>query len=355
MDVCAQPLKELSLIYDEKSMDTYVSLYFDGKDTKFIQHREKAVQSVLKNDELENFMKTIEKIKTYLKRNDNGNIAIFASHRHNYFKSVSLPVNIQNALIVDTSPYVRPLAELADEWKAFTLVLLNSNHAKIFSVSCGEILGEDDISADIMNKHKKGGMSQARFQRLRRGSIHTFLTEVLEDLEKIAEENILLAGPGQTKKEFLEMLPKKLQDRVVGLIDIDINDTYDTLKKSFILMTERGEQEQDALLEHLKKEILKDGLVAYGIDSVLEAVKNGQVGLLLVEKGYKARGWVCEHCQMVGKGISTTCPSCGNRTSEADVVEEIVEFAERTDAIIEFTSHEDIKKLGHIGALLRYK
>ena len=79
-------------------------------------------------------------------------------------------------------------------------MLLNTNHAKIFSFACGEINTEEDLSADIMNKHKKGGMSQARFQRLRKGSIHAFLTEVIEALQNIAQDNIILAGPGRDEK-----------------------------------------------------------------------------------------------------------------------------------------------------------
>jgi len=38
-----------------------------------------------------------------------------------------------------------------------------------------------------------------------------------------------------------------------------------------------------------------------------------------------------------------------------DVIEEIIEFAERTDADIEFTDDEEISNLGHIGAILRFK
>jgi peptide subunit release factor 1 (eRF1) len=45
----------------------------------------------------------------------------------------------------------------------------------------------------------------------------------------------------------------------------------------------------------------------------------------------------------------------GKKTSEVDVVEEILEFAERTDAQIEFTGDEEISNLGHVGAILRYR
>ena len=36
MELCNEIIKELSSIYDEESMDTFVSLYLNGKDKKFI-------------------------------------------------------------------------------------------------------------------------------------------------------------------------------------------------------------------------------------------------------------------------------------------------------------------------------
>ena len=72
-----------------------------------------------------------------------------------------------------------PLARIIDEWESFTLVLVSSNSAKIYSISLGEIKDLKQLSKDIMNKHKKGGCSQARFNRLRRGAIHVFLRDVI--------------------------------------------------------------------------------------------------------------------------------------------------------------------------------
>ena len=183
MKLCDEAIKELSSIYDKESMDTFISLYFNGKDNKFIYRREKAVMAILKGEELENFIKTMEEIKKFLRKNAN-NIAIFASYKHDYFKVVNVPTDVKNILVVDSSPYIRPLAELADSWESFTLVLLNSNHARIFSISCDRIAEKKKLSAHIMNKHKKGGWSQARFQRLRKESIHAFFVKVMEELEK---------------------------------------------------------------------------------------------------------------------------------------------------------------------------
>ena len=349
-------IRKLSEAYDPDSEDSFISLYINGAmDKKFIDRRIKACESILKGYELKNFTNTIKDIIDFLKKNTVDNIAIFASNKHNFLQYIPLHLKVENLMIVDSSPYLRPLARLQDEWESFTLLLINSNYAKIFSVSLGKVEHTKNFSADIMNKHKKGGWSQARFNRLRRGAIHAFFSEVREALQKMADKCIILAGPGQAKFQFREMLPKNLKDNVVDIIDIDIDDEVELLKKSEHIIFEKEELKSQENVKLLKAEILKDGLVAYGIKETLDAVKNGQAELLLVEKNYTSRGWICENCQIVKEGIKRICPCCGRKTSEVDIMEEILEFAERTDADVEFTDDKELAKLGHIGAILRFK
>ena len=349
-------IRELSEIYDPNSNDTYISLYLSkDADRKFIDRRIRACRTVLKDDTLKNFNNTIENIEDNLKKTSNKNVAIFGSHKHNFLRYIHLPVKIKNLMIVDSSPYIRPLARVVDEWESFTLLLVSSNYAKIFSVSMGKIDDSKKLSADIMNKHKKGGCSQARFNRLRRGAIHAFLSEVVEALQERADERIIIAGPGNAKNQFIDMLHKELKDNIVDIIDISIDDEKKLLKESVHMISEREKRKSHEAVQQLKEEILKDGLAVYGLQETLTAVKNGQVELLIIEKGYKPRGWICENCQVVGEGVKASCPYCGKKTSEVDILEEILEFAQRTDAEIEFTGDEEISKLGHVGAILRFK
>ena len=280
-----------------------------------------------------------------------------SSHSTPYPSELSTSVFplIQTSLVVDSSPYIRPLARIQDEWESFTLVLLDTHYAKIFSVSLGTVQQEQDLSKDIMNKHKKGGCSQARFQRLRKGAIHAFFKEIIEALDQNAEKQIILAGPGQAKIQFNDMLPTHLKKRIIDVIDVDIDDETDLLQQSLRIVSEKEKEESHAAVQQLKEEILKDGLAVYGIEDTLQAVKNGQVELLLIEKDYKEKGYLCEHCQLVKTGKLKTCSVCGGPTSEVDVLEEILEFAERTQADIEFTADEELSLLGHVGALLRFK
>ncbi len=356
MNDLSELIRELSEMYDADSRDTYITLYLNkDKNVKFLEKREKACKSLLSGEEQKKFTNTMEEIKEFLNKNAGDTLAIFASRIHNFFKTVSLPTKVNNSLIVDSSPYIRPLARIQDEWESFTLILLNSHYAKIFSVSLGSVDREKNLSSNIMNKHRKGGMSQARFQRLRKGAIHAFFSEVEGALEKIADKQIVLAGPGQAKLQFQDMLSKHLAERIVEVVDIDIDDEQQLLKESVRLISKREEQKSHDAVQQLKSEILKDGLAAYGLDDTLQVVKNGQVELLIVEKDYKLKGCLCEHCQIVRAGHVKNCPMCGRPTSEVDVIEEIIEFAERTDADIEFTDDEEISNLGHIGAILRFK
>lgn len=349
-------IRELSEIYDQESKDTYVSLYLN-KDTNdnFIQRRIKACESILKGEELKNFTNSIKETQDVIKKNKFDSIAIFSSYKHNFLRCQILSVRVEDLLVVDSSPYLRPLARLQDEWESFTLVLVSTNYAKIFSISLGKIDDTKKLSADIINKHKKGGQSQARFNRIRRGAINAFLNEVVEALQKRVDERIILAGPGQAKIQLKEILPKNLSEKIIDVVDIDINDEKKLLKKSIYLISEREKRQSHEAVQHLKEEILKDGLAVYGGEETISAVKNGQVELLIIEKNRKIPGWICEHCQIVKQGISSRCYNCGKSTSKVDVIEEILEFAERTDAEIEFTDDEEIAKLGHVGAILRFK
>jgi len=349
-------VRELSELYDKDSEDSYVSIYLNNDfDTKFLDRRMKVCRSLLKDEELINFDKTIQDIKKILEKKNDKKLAVFSSHKNDYIKYISLQVNVDNLLVVDSSPYIRPIARILDEWDSYTLVLINTNSAKIFSISMGAVDDTKKMSKDIMSKHKKGGWSQARFNRIRKGAIKDFFKEVIEELEKRVDERIILAGPGTAKNKFIDMLPQSIEKKIVDVIDISIEDEDELIKQSLQLVSENEKRKSSEAVNHLKSEILKDGLAVYGLKETLNAVKNGQVELLIIEKDYKLKGWICENCQYVGEGKKSKCPYCNKEISEVDVLEEILEFAERTDSKIEFTDDKQISDLGHIGAILRYK
>jgi len=362
-------IKKLSEIYDAGSRESFVSLYMnlEKKNERFVEKRKKACRSVLKgnNELLGNFDKTMQNIEKYLHMNheEHGQkgLAIFASNEHNLFITYKLAVPVEDLMVVDSSPYIRPLARLIGDYETFGLVILDNHRARIYVVSSGRIEEEDRLARDIMKKHKKGGMSQARFQRLRVGAIEHFLKEVALEMVKLFSKDkvakIVIAGTGHAKIMLKDFLPNELKNEILDLIDVDFEkaDGYLISKAEEIVIKDDKETVSKNVIR-LKEEILKHGLAVYGLKDTIDAVKNGHLELLLVSKGYKHRGWICERCQLVDSDIMDKCPNCSGKVSQVDVIEEIIEFAQRSGTKIEFVDDNPIlQELGGVGGLLRFK
>jgi len=70
-----------------------------------------------------------------------------------------------------------------------------------------------------------------------------------------------------------------------------------------------------------------------------------------VSKGYKQEGWKCEKCQVVDSDMIDKCPNCSGNVTQVDVIEESIEFAQRTGTKIEFVDNNPIlQELGGVGA-----
>jgi peptide chain release factor subunit 1 len=368
-DLSEIDLKKLSEVYDRQNRDTYVTLYLDPRtiDTKFIERRVNTCKSILKGNKtlLGNFNKSMQQIKSFLDKGGKfkgvKGIAVFSSNINNFFEAYKLSLPLENMLIADSSPYIRPLARLKDDYETFGLALLDSHRAKLFVVSSGKIKEKKQKAKDIMNKHKKGGWSQARFARLREGAIDRFMKEVAKDVEKLFSRDhvakIVIAGPGSTKIQFTEYLSHHVKNKIVDVIEIDFDEAEGHLvqrAKELVLQDEKDKDDEQVAL--WREEILKNGLAVFGLQETKIAVQNGQVDVLLVSKGFKKIGWICEHCQFVDVGKRKKCKYCGAPANEVDVVEEIVEFAIRNDTQIDFVdSNPTLDELGGVGALLRFK
>jgi len=369
IDLKEMEIKKLSEIYDVKSRDSFVSLYINMEKTneRFVEKRKMACRSVLKENRelLENFDKTMLKIEKYLGMNDREDgqkgLAIFASNEHDLFIIYKLGVPVEDLMVVNTSPYIRPLARMIEDYETFGLVILDNHRARIYVISSGRIEEKDKLARDIMKKHKKGGMSQARFQRLRVGAIEHFMKEVAEEMVKLFSKDkvfkIVIAGTGHAKIMLKDFLPNELKNEILDLIDVD----FDEADGYLISMAEEAVQKDEKKtvsknVIRLKEEILKHGLAVYGLKETIDAVKNGHLELLLVSEGYKQGGWKCEKCQIVDSDLTDICPNCSGIVTQVDVIEESIEFAQRAGTKIEFVDDNPIlQELGGVGGLLRFK
>lgn len=356
-------LKALAEVYDTEP--TFVSAYLNmmcGDYRDFLRRRERDCKKALRGKLLRTFERNMEKVHRYL---DSASpeckaLVVFCSAAKDLSKAYELTMPLENQLVVDTSPYLRQLAMLVEEYEPLGIIVLNHNSARIIVAQAPGFTETQQLKASILSRQKKGGWSQMRYQRIRAGEIKGFFKEVAENAEVVLDEGVrrvILAGPKEAKRQFDEYLSKPLRAKLIGSLDVDIQASEGTLlEMSYQLFFSKERCEERALITQLREAIARDEPVVYGVKATLDAVRSGKADLVLINEDIKVRGWKCEHCKAIGIGVGTACRACGNAVTTVDVIEELVELAELTATQLEFVEpNESLAELGGTGAFLRYR
>jgi peptide chain release factor subunit 1 len=363
-------IRELAEIYDE--LDVYLSVYLptasredEASNRAFTDARRRAIEVALPQDQKDLFRETMAMVDDLLFwkpiPGERGRI-VFASAAASLLHVYRIGIEPVRTMVLDTSPFLLPLAKMRDDYMDYGVLLLDSKEARLFCVRSDVPEEMNHLSTDLMNKHKKGGWSQMRFNRLRKGAIKSFLSEVVEDVQESCihhkTRGLVIAGPGDAKNQLVEMLPSEMKKKVLGIVDLSI----DTPEKNIVevgdeitLEDERARSMERA--EELRAEIRKGGLAVQGVEATRDALSAGRASVLVLLKNASIPGWICERCQILEarKRPPETCPTCGGPTSPVNVVEELYELAERTGAEVEFVEEDAcLASSEGVGALLRY-
>ncbi len=364
---------ELRLLADTSdARDVHLSVYLptanradEQLNKTFVASRVKAIRNALEGDVGEEFEATFHQVEDILFHDpipgERGRV-VFASASSSFFVAHRIGVEPRRKLVLDNSPFILPLMEMRDDYEDYGIILMDSDEARVYSVRSKALEQVESSSIDLMNRHKKGGMSQKRFNRLRRGAIDAFISQIVEDLEDLADlevmRGLVVAGPGSVKKQLVDSLPKHLQGKVIGMVDVSIEIPPDQLLAHGEEIASANEREGEAkAIEELRRAIFKDELAAIGVNEVRDALLQGRVETLLVSKDLSIPGWICEDCKGIHEGAppEATCPDCGGVVSGAEIVNELAELVERTDAEMEVVSGSDfLVSIGGLGAILRY-
>lgn len=365
------PLKEIdlrSLANAGDDRDTFLSIYFttytstNTRDAQpFVAARLRAIEKALPRDLKDAFLETREMIEPILTeppvKGEKGRM-IFASASQGFLEAYRVGVDLESLVVWDRSPFLLPLARLKEDYEDYGLLLLDSQEARLYLISSGVVEEKDKAKIDLMNKHKKGGWSQMRYNRLRRGAIKSFFSQLIDDLQN--QEDMLrvrwlvVAGPGEAKNQFVEMLPPALKAKVLGSIDLDMETPAgDLLNLSEEISRSGIKADSRALAERLKEAVLRDEPAVYGLADVKKALEDGRVNHLLISEGFALPGMICISCHHVHKEREK-CPTCGGEMA-ALKLEELYEMAEKTGAeVVLVEDDEFLENIGHVGAMLRY-
>ena len=301
------------------------------------------------------------------------------------------PINIY-LYRCDSRFHIEYLRDLVREKETYGVILVDSSGATFATIRGRRLEIADEITSGIPGKHRAGGQSARRFERLREMQVQEFFKRVashanniflsIEDLK-----GIIIGGPGPTKYDFERggYLDYRLKEKIIATIDTAYTGEQgvkEILEKAPEIMKNVRYVEERRIVQRFLYEVGHDtGLATYGEREVRRALEVGIVDTLLLSETLNiSRVTVsCSSCGYTYHEIMESsevlrftqslagkpCPKCGTPTlsvtEEKDLIEELAEIAEKSGSNVEIISPETeegqmlLKSFGGIAAILRYK
>lgn len=276
---------------------------------------------------------------------------------------------------------LEPLKEMVKEKEVYGLVVIDTNDATIGLLKGKSIKVLRKLDSIVPGKTGKGGQSAQRFERVRAGLLGDWMKEVAEQLKELMPKDILgivVGGPGPIKGKWLDegYLPTDIKKKVLAVQDTGYADEHgleELVERAKEVFAQAAVAKERALVQKFLEHLMKNtGLVAYGINSVVDVIEKGAVDTILIseEAPYVRLELEDQRDHGEKRFVRTeeadkpqTCKICGERMGvmgRMDVIDALKELAEQTGATIEVISKdtregEQLLALGGVAALLRYK
>ncbi len=319
-----------------------------------------AEQKVIKED--------IKKIEAYIKSGKTEfkkALAIISSTPLDIWEVYHLSVPLKNHVVIDKTPYLKPLASILEQYHNYVVALVDREHAKLFRIHLGEIAEyAEHFTPDIPGKHKKAGwygLEENRFKRHIEAHIHFHLKDMVKHLEEIWKRgevsHLMLGGSEESILLFNKMLPQPITAKIAGTFTADMHAGNDEiLEKSMHIIKNTGKTIEERLVDELVTRTSKNGSAAIGLDDVLSQMQSGNIHHLIYIEGLSASGFKCSSCNFLTVQDMKTCPYC---STELEKIEHLIDFAiqkaiDQGAGISAIISSVKLKEAGSIGALLRY-
>ncbi|MFX1303907.1 MAG: peptide chain release factor aRF-1 [Promethearchaeota archaeon] len=285
-----------------------------------------------------------------------------------------------------------PLEEMLSSKETYGLLVIGRAKSAVGYIKGNKVEILPEFTSGIHGKHRAGGQSQRRYERLIEEGEKQFYRRISDTVNELFLsmedlQGIFIGGPGQSKERFVndETLDYRLKDKILDVVDLGyggaegIRALIDKIKDKIEDIKYIREKQ---IMQQFMKEISTDsGLASYGLDDVRRALNYGVVDTLMLSEKldlYKVK-LECSNCGYLEIRIvkeidldtvsantqEESCPKCSSNTfnmnEKISIIEELGELAETTGAIVDILSTETEEgemlhsTFGGIAAILRYK
>lgn len=369
-----QELKEIAAIHGNNSY--FVSLYLNvspisNQKGDYVIHLKNMIKDVADKTEKAVFKKIkndLEKMESFVignKRRFKKGLVIISSSEKSFWQEYHIAVPFKNEIVIDKTPYIKPLVDILDNYKRYAVILVDKESARLFLVHLGEIEEYGEVhTADVPGKHKRGGwfsLSSHRFERHINYHVSLHLKDVIKKLDAFLAdeqvERIILGGPADAVSMVKGMFPKPVSGKVIGFFNAEMfantNDIHERVKP---VINEYEKNLEKATISDLLTTASKGENAVIGLENVLNALQERRVMKLLFLRDYKDSGYACMKCKYLTIQKVSSCPYCKGDMEDINyIIDLAAQKAIEDGAIVEVVSENiDLTDAGKIGAFLRF-
>tara|TARA_B100000963_G_scaffold343202_1_gene344791 strand:- start:10128 stop:11459 length:1332 start_codon:yes stop_codon:yes gene_type:complete len=282
---------------------------------------------------------------------------------------------------------ISQLEEMLIDRTSYGLFVIDRGEAAYGIATGRRIHCQEELQSNIMGKHRQGGQSAQRFERLIEEAAHNFFKRATEhacsywlpNIENIS--GIIVGGPGGTKdfvmkNDYLHHEIKKLvREPYFDVGYSNESGLRELVQRAGGLMDKIDLDAERELVDRFLREVMQANPKAtYGEVLVRAALEQGAVETLLLSEGLRMQrvGWVCKSCRCEWSTSQQVpyeppkCPDCGNNSVKEDasktldIVDDLSILASRTASKVSLVSLDSeegatlANSFGGIAAVLRY-
>jgi len=284
------------------------------------------------------------------------------------------------------------LEEQLREEEAYGIMVIDSQETTIAKLEGNRLQIVREETSGIPGKHRAGGQSARRFERLREANLLAYFKRVGDHANDIFLsipnlKGVIIGGPGPTKYDFQKgdflnyMLKQKILDTVDTAYTSDQGVEEVVERAPEILKKVRYVEEKKIMQDFLYQIGHDTGLFTYGQEEVKKALETGTVQTLLLSEGLSiVRATIkCNACGYEQQNtmketalppfeqslVGQPCPNCKAPSlsiiETRDLIDDFAELAEQVGANVEIISIESEEgqmlknSFGGIAAILRFK
>jgi len=293
-----------------------------------------------------------------------GSLAVFACGGAGFFEVVPLPRRVRDRVVVDRSPWVRPLEAVLEEYHRACVVVLTRKTARFWDLYQQELREVTEVEDRTLRKPDYAGWyglqehrvanKAATLERKHYARVAQLVDQLFRD---DGYEVLVLGGHGDQVSYFLGFLSRERRAQMIGSFGFDVGTENEaTIRERASGLLERFERDEE---QRLVTEVLEAAAAgrpaATGLRPTLWAATLAAVADLLVHDEAMAHGVVCDDCGWLGE-TGATCPMCGSEVRETpDVIDELtVRVIDDGGSVEHVEAKTDLEAL-QVAARLRFR